>query len=175
MFFKFCHDQVAKVCETAANSLAFILERFSDNPHKQDSIVKVVKKNFLKSKTYKKRQLFVVMCGEAMMKKELFERDFKADMLSLVADPVSNVRLALARVLRHHFLNQISGAFVFDIEVNDAVRLLKLDDCKDVKGFVEDIQTFPMNEEKVVEMKEFQERLEKLNKNMEDTVTSQEE
>jgi hypothetical protein len=45
------------------------------------------------------------MCGEAMMKKELFERDFKADMLSLVADPVSNVRMALAKILRHHFLN----------------------------------------------------------------------
>ena len=45
------------------------------------------------------------MCGEAMMKKELFERSFKADMLGLVIDPVSNVRMSLARVLRFHFLN----------------------------------------------------------------------
>lgn len=39
------------------------------------------------------------------MKKELFERCFKVDMLSLVDDPVSNVRMALAKTLRHHFLN----------------------------------------------------------------------
>lgn len=89
--------------------------------------MKVVKKNFLKAKTFKKRQLFVIMCGEAMMKKELFERDFKSDMLSLVVDPVTNVRMALAKVLRHHFLNQTNGPFVFDNEVNDAVRILKKD------------------------------------------------
>ena len=109
MFFKFCHDQVSKVSETTSNSLAFILERFQDNHSKQDSIVKVVKKNFLINKTFKKRQLFILMCSEAMMKKELFERCFKVDMLSLVNDPVSNVRMALARVLRHHFLNQFNG------------------------------------------------------------------
>jgi hypothetical protein len=55
--------------------------------------VKVVKKNFFHSETFKKRQLFLLMCGEAMKKKELFEREFKADMLSLVNDRVSNVRL----------------------------------------------------------------------------------
>jgi hypothetical protein len=59
MFFKFCHDQVSKVSETTSNSLAFILEKFSDNTNKQDSIVKVVKKNFLINKTFKKRQLFI--------------------------------------------------------------------------------------------------------------------
>lgn len=60
-------------------------------------------------------------------------------MLLLVNDKVSNVRLTLAKVLRHHFLNEISGAFVFDIEVNDAVRLLKKDKSVDVRSFVEDI------------------------------------
>jgi hypothetical protein len=99
------------------------------------------------------------MCSEAMMKKELFERCFKVDMLSLVNDPVSNVRMALAKILRHHFLNQFNGTFVFDNDVNDAVRLLKKDKSKDVRGFVEDIQTFPINEEKEVVMDEFLERL----------------
>jgi hypothetical protein len=47
MFFKFCHDGVHKVSEVASNSLAYILEKFNDDIHKQDSIVKVVKKNFL--------------------------------------------------------------------------------------------------------------------------------
>jgi len=67
-----------------------------------------------------------------MMKKELYERCFKADVLALVADPVSNVRMSLAKVIRHHFLNTINGTFVFDIEVNDCVRLLKQDKSKDV-------------------------------------------
>ena len=40
-----------------------------------------------------------------MMKKDLFERCFKAEMLSLVNDRVINVRMTLARVLRHHFIN----------------------------------------------------------------------
>lgn len=55
MFFKFCYDQVAKVSETAATSLVYILEKFNDDLHKQESIAKVVKKNFLQAKTYKRR------------------------------------------------------------------------------------------------------------------------
>jgi hypothetical protein len=82
--------------------------------------------------TFKKRQLFISMCGETMMNKDLFERHFKADMLRMVNDPVSNVRLSLARVIRHHFLTQIDGPFVFDEEVNDAVKIMKLDKSKDV-------------------------------------------
>jgi hypothetical protein len=105
MFFKFCYDQVSKVGETACTSLANILEKFDDDILKQESIVKVINKNFFLAKTFKRRQLFVQMCGEAMMKKELFEKYFKGDLLSLVNDRVSNVRMCLARVLRHHFLN----------------------------------------------------------------------
>lgn len=146
MFFKFCVDQVVKVNESASKGLAFILERFADDKQKQSIIVKVVKKNFLEAKTFKKRQLFVLMCSEAMMKKELFEKYFKADLLGLVVDPVSNVRLTLAKVLRHHFLNQSNGPFAFDTEVNDAVKLLKGDSSEDVRAFVEDIQTFPIND-----------------------------
>lgn len=159
MFFKFCYDPVCKVGDTACTSLANILEKFNDDIPKQESIVKVVNKNFFLAKTFKRRQLFVQMCGEAMMKKELFEKYFKADMLSMVNDKVSNVRMCLARGLRHHFLNQLSGAFVFDIEVNDAVRILKRDKHMDVRNFVEDIQTFPMNDSKEVELDEFLSRI----------------
>ena len=95
--------------------------------------MKVVKKNFLYAKTFKRRQLFVLMCGEAMGRKDLFERHFKSDMLAMVNDKVSNVRMSLAKVLRHHFINQINGAFVFDIEVNDAVKILKKDRAMDVR------------------------------------------
>jgi hypothetical protein len=62
-----------------------------------------------------------------MNNKELFEKFFKYDFLSLVADKVPNVRIAMANVLRHHFLKEINGAFVDDSEINDAVIVLKQD------------------------------------------------
>lgn len=46
-------------------------------------------------------------------------------MLLMVNDRVSNVRIILAKVLRFHFMKEISGAFVNDPEMNDAVRLMK--------------------------------------------------
>jgi len=49
-----------------------------------------------------------------MNKKELFEKYFKLDFLSLVNDRVPNVRIGIAKVLRHHFLKEISGAMVYD-------------------------------------------------------------
>jgi hypothetical protein len=50
-----------------------------------------------------------MMCGEAMNKKELFEKYFKPEMLSIAGDRVSNVRMCLSRVLRQHFLGHING------------------------------------------------------------------
>ena len=84
------------------------------------------------------------MCSEALNKKELFERYLKYELLSIVGDRVPNVRMCLSRVLRQHFLSH-NGAFIFDQDVNDAVRLLKKDKSMDVREHVMDIQTFPMN------------------------------
>ena len=113
MFFKFCEEKVAQVSAAASTSLIYILEKFNDEPAKQESIVSLVKKNFFQSNTFKKRQIFIFMCGEAMNKKELFEKYFKFEMLSLAGDKVPNVRMCLSRVLRQHFIG-INGAFVFD-------------------------------------------------------------
>lgn len=52
----------------------------------------------------------------------------------------------MASVLRHHFLKEISGSFVNDSEVNEAVRVLKIDECDDVKYLVEDINTIASTE-----------------------------
>jgi hypothetical protein len=76
-----------------------------------------------------------------MQKKEIFEKYFKHDFLLLATDRVVNVRICVARTLRHHFLKEISGEFVFDNECNDAVRVLKLDKCDDVTFLVGDIET----------------------------------
>lgn len=42
-------------------------------------------------------------------------------------------------------INIFIGAFVFDPEVNEAVRLLKRDRSADVREPVADLQTFPIN------------------------------
>jgi hypothetical protein len=77
------------------------------------------------------------MCGYNMMnKKELFEKYFKLDFLSLVNDRVPNVRTCMAKVMRHHFLKEISGAMVYDTETNAAIRLMKMDSSEDVKSNV---------------------------------------
>lgn len=55
MFFKFCNDQVVQVSQAASTSLIYILEKFNDDPEKQESIVQVVKKNFFEAQTFKRR------------------------------------------------------------------------------------------------------------------------
>lgn len=84
------------------------------------------------------------MCkGKMMQNKELFEKYFKLDFLSLVSDRVPNVRISFAKALRHHFLKEIQGAFVYDTEFNEAVMVLKQDSCEEVRYLVNDIELYP--------------------------------
>lgn len=92
---------------------------------------------------------FVYMCEDLLMKKDIFETQFKSDFLKLALDHVVDVRLALAKVLRSHF-NEIEGPFVFDKDINMAVRLLQQDKSTNVSENVKEIQTFPHNEDFVV-------------------------
>ena len=68
-----------------------------------------------------------------IMLKELFEKYFKLDFISMVQDKCVNVRITLAKVIRHHFLKEIGGEFVYDELMNDTVRVLKQDASFDVK------------------------------------------
>jgi serine/threonine-protein phosphatase 4 regulatory subunit 1 len=130
MFFKFCSDNVAKVSMAAVSAICPILMKFNEDEKKQESIARIVKHRYCKSRTFKKRQLFVLMMnGQMMQQKEIFEKYFKIDFLLLVNDRVDNVRINMAKVLRYHFLKEISGVFVYDQEVNDAIKLLKFDKC----------------------------------------------
>jgi len=101
----------------------------------------VVKKRFAKATTFKKRQLYVqMMSGSLMMQKDIFEKYFKLDFLAMVNDRVPNVRISVAKALRHHFIKEIQGTFTEDAEFNNAIRVLKLDTCGDVRYQVEDIE-----------------------------------
>lgn len=74
-----------------------------------------------------------MVTGSMMMKKDLFEKYFKLDLCSMVSDTCINVRITLAKCLRHHFLKEIGGAFVYDELMNDTIKVLKQDACADVK------------------------------------------
>lgn len=141
MFFKFCSDNVSRVSQASCSALCDIVKKFNDDEQKQASIVRVVRKRYCKATTFKKRQLFVLMCGgKMMMEKEIFEKYFKLDFLAVVNDRVPNVRIAMAKVMRYHFMKEISGSFIYDAEVNDAVRLMNQDKCADVRIEVADIE-----------------------------------
>lgn len=127
--------------------MASIICKFNDDESKQSTIVKVIKTKYLKAKTYKKRQLFAMMMINIMQKKEVFEKYFKLDFLNMVNDRVPNVRICVAKTLRHHFVKEIAGEFVYDPEVMGAVRVMKLDTCEDVKSLVADIEIPKVDEE----------------------------
>lgn len=108
------------------------------------------------------------MCGEAMSRKELFEKYFKWELLSIVGDRVPNVRMCLSRVLRQHF-SGIGGAFVFDSDVNDAVRILKKDKSADVRDPVAEIQ--PLGSGAEVDAAEFVAKMRDLISRREESVS----
>lgn len=83
------------------------------------------------SQTYKRRQLYVIMCGQLVNEDlEMFNKYFKGDLLQLAFDKVITVRMALARLL----VNQASIAA--DPEVQNTLNKLKKDSCGDIRELV---------------------------------------
>lgn len=101
IFFRFCFDPFAKVAQTASLSLAEILKSLeSDVDNKPEKIIKVVRKYFYRSQTFKRRQLYVIMCGQVIKEDiHMFNKYFKGDLTSLALDKVITVRMAVARLL----------------------------------------------------------------------------
>ena len=69
-------------------------------------------KYFYQSETYKRRQLFVLMCGEALNQKEIFIKHFLRLMVTMADDKIIGVRMALARVLRQHFVTHLTNSLI---------------------------------------------------------------
>ena len=149
MFFKFCEDRVAQVCQAAATALAPILTALKDSPEQQKAVIKIVKNNFRigAKATFKRRQLFLIMCEGVMNQcKELFEAYFKHDMLALVSDKVTNVRITLSRVLKNHFCS-LNAPFANDAIVLHAVRVLSKDQSADVLHLINEVQSLSVAHE----------------------------
>jgi hypothetical protein len=107
------------VAETASLALPYIIESLSSSPEIQLAIMRMVRKYFYESKTYKRRQLFVTMCSEAInMDNALFFKHFKKYMVALVTDKVISVRMALARVLKHHYVTKLTESLISDRDIS---------------------------------------------------------
>lgn len=176
MLFRFLSDPVARVACSSCKAMAPIIIKFAEDEQRQACIVRILKKKFLRSKTYKKRQHFILMChGPLMMEKAIFEKYFKHDFLSLVGDRVINVRILLAQALRHHFLKEINGTFVEDQGFNEAVLMLKQDRCDEVRLEVEDIETVKPAEKAPSTVEEFLQSLEEASSHSDTTSMSSED
>lgn len=159
MFFKFLADGVSRVGWDACPAMSDIIEKFDELPEKQKGIVRVINHRYFKARTFKKRQLFILMCGRMLMKKDIFEKYFKLDFLSMVNDRVPNVRITFAKVIRHHFLKEINATFVYDTEFNDAVHVLKSDPCEEVRFQVQDIEVYPPDQQRDLTLDGFMSKL----------------
>jgi hypothetical protein len=73
------------------------------------------------------------MCGEALSHKGLFFRYFKNPMLSLVEDRVISVRMALARVLKQHYVKHLSESLISDRDIALVIEKLKQDKSSDIR------------------------------------------
>lgn len=109
-----------------------------------------------------------------LQNKELFEKYFKLDFLLIANDRVSNVRIAFAKVMRHHFMKEISACFIYDQDMNDAIAVLKLDTSEDVRSLVSDIETMNSKDGRVVTMESFLKTIEdiKMSQNWSDSDSS---
>jgi hypothetical protein len=103
-----------------------------------------------------------------MNHKEIFQSYFMPLFLNLSIDPVKNVRIVVSRVLEAHFANP-EGNFVFDLLVNQAVKIMKKDFCLDVRAQLESISTYPLNDTSEVDLDKFKADIKRLETNLIDT------
>ena len=129
IFFRFSFDPVAKVAETVSLGLAKLMKSLSSNMSRIEQIVKLIRKYFFESKTYKRRQLFVMMCSSLIQEDfASFDQFFKRDLLTLVNDKVITVRMTLVRIL--------TAQNIEDKDISVALSKLAKDKCGDIRELV---------------------------------------
>lgn len=119
------------MAETASFGLANLLQAISNDNKRIEQIVKIIRKYFFQSKTYKRRQLYVLMSSSLFKAEDTntFEYYFKKDFLTLVDDRVITVRMTLARILTSYPQQK-------DKEISLALARLSKDSCGDIRELV---------------------------------------
>jgi len=105
--FQLCDDKMNDVRYEAIKSIPHLLKFMKDKGNDQqyqDTLKKT--RNLAKNRTYAKRQLYVELCRHALevLDRESFEAELLPSLLLFTKDPVSNVRLPLARIIKEALL-----------------------------------------------------------------------
>merc|ERR1719208_247294 len=131
--FQLCDDKMNDVRYEAIQSIPHLLKFMKDKGNDQqyqDTLKKT--RNLAKNRTYAKRQLYVELCRHALevLDRESFEAELLPSLLLFTKDPVSNVRLPLARIIKdllepHEFFGKHAA-------IQTAIQQLR-DDPEDVE------------------------------------------
>eukprot|EP01083_Nonionella_stella_P202998 741055_1 len=138
LIFNLCEDRFTCIRETSVRSLGSLINRLKGSPEADRSRETLIKRllDFRSHRNHQRRHLFVCICKHLLgsIPPELFKERFLPPLLSLASDPVINVRLSLARNTRdrltcHEHTSDLP-------EVQETVRILKADQCHDVRQFL---------------------------------------
>lgn len=102
-------DRVAEVRHTAFRALSGILRAVAHDNQLLSAMVRRLRQNFALHSRWCQRQMFAHLCQyileQRALNAERFAQELLPDLLRLHADPIPNVRIAVARVMAYHVLN----------------------------------------------------------------------
>lgn len=148
--FQLCDDKMSDVRNEAIKSIPHFMKFMKENGNEQqyeDTLKRT--KNLASNRTYAKRQLYVQLCGCALnvLDVETFQQELLEPLLNFDHDPVSNVRLMLARLIKNDLLSHETFG------QNEAV-LRSSKKLKDDPQDVEVVRFFRTDEEVITYFKE---------------------
>ncbi|KRX07644.1 Armadillo-type fold [Pseudocohnilembus persalinus] len=126
---KLCNDTVNLVREEASRQMYALVDALNGTP--QFIMVIEVIKGFADSKKYSQRQVYVLICSELMNMVDIFEEYFLDIFYKLADDPVSNVRITLARTIVQHI--QSDGKLKDHPKIKEMVEKLRQDSSSEVR------------------------------------------
>merc|ERR1719242_2681250 len=148
--FQLCDDKMNDVryeaIKSVPNLVKFMKENGNDQQY-QDTLKKT--RGLAKNRTYARRQLYVELCRHALtvLDNETFEKELLPSLLQFTKDPVANVRLPLARIIKdllepheffgtHAALQQASQQLRDDPEDIEVVRFFR-DSSEELREWAE--------------------------------------
>jgi len=140
--FQLCDDKMCDVRYQATQSIPDLLKCMKEkgNPQQYAETLKKTR-SLATNRTYAKRQLYVDLCRHALEKidNEIFEQELLESLLACSRDPVPNVRLMLAKLVKeklrtheyfgtHQEVVRVIDEFKSDPSDVEVVRLFSTDD-----------------------------------------------
>merc|ERR1719208_366584 len=131
--FQLCDDKMNDVRYEAIKAVPHLvkfMQTYGNDQQYQDTLKKT--RGLAKNRTYARRQLYVELCRHALtvLDNETFEKELLPSLLQFTKDPVANVRLPLARIIKD--LLEPHDFFGKHAAIQTAIQQLR-DDPEDVE------------------------------------------